>query len=364
MTAMKILNGLRDVKILEGGFLAPKGFLTEEFYGNYMLKTARPMATAILPNTNSFAAKYLLKCEIRAHKRQIERLIIGFDAVGFSKKYEKRTEEKVRLFTKGSRIKEEETLILPLPYVSEEKKTALMSGKDGFALSFSLGDDYPCKIGGFAFGSAKDVDAPRIVLITTDVKITKELLKSALQSAVKDTFLMMNGGNGENDAYYAVSSCCAENALISVKDLEYDKFLKAMRFSLDELAKQTAFEGAAKPLKLSIKGATSKQSAKTIMKNIFDRGSVTKLEGETLAFSLLEALGSTGIEFYKDRLNAFLSSSVGDLRFLEDGCALPIFEKRLENILSAQTVELVVNLGLGNFSASGWTCVCKNFKKV
>ncbi len=361
MTAMKILNGLRDVKILEGGFLAPQGFLIEDFYGDYMLKTKRPMATVVVSNTNSFAAKYLLKCEVRAYKRQIERLIIGFDAVGFSKKYEKKTEEKVRLFTKGSRIKEEETLILPLPYADEEKKAALLSGKDGFALSFSLGDDYPCTIGGMVFGSAKDVDAPRIAFITTDVKIKKELLKSALQSAINDTFLMMNGGNGENDAYYAVSSCCAENALISVKDVEYDKFLKALRFTLDELAKQMAFEGGAKPLKVSVKGATSKQAAKSIIKNIFERGSVTRLERETLAFSMFEALGSTGMTFYKDRLNAYLTSSVGTLRFLEEGCALPVLEERLMNILSAETVEIVVELGLGNFSASGWSYHSKNF---
>ena len=358
---MKLLNGVRDVKIIEGGFLAPQGFLIEDFYGDCMLKTTRPMATVVLPNTNSFASSYLLKCEVRAKKRQIERLIIGFDAVGFSRKYEKRTEEKVRLFTKGSRIKEEETLILPLPYTSEEKKAALLSGKDGFALSFSLGDDYPCTVAGMTFGSAKVVDAPRMALITTDVKITKDLLRSALKTAVNDTFLMINGGNGENDAYYGVSSCAAQNALISEKDSEYDKFLKALRFTLDELAKRMAFEGGEQPLKVCIKGATSKQAGQALIKRIFERGSVATLQAETLALSVVRALGSTGEVFYKERLSAYLSSSQGKLRFLEEGYALPVASERLENICSAETVELVIELGLGNFSASGWTYVLKKF---
>lgn len=357
MRTMKLLNGVRDVKIIDGGFLAPKGILIEDFYGDAMLKTQKPMATAVVPNSNSFADSYLLKCEVRAKKRQIERMIIGFDAVGFAKKYEKRTEDKVRLFTKGSRIKEEETLILPLPYATEEKKTALLSGKDGFALSFSLGDDYPCVIGGMAFGSAKDVDAPRVVFITTDVKITKDLLKSALQSAVKDSVLMMNGGNGEHDAYYAVSSNCAENALIAVKDLEYDKFLKALRFTMDELAKQMAAEGEVQPMKVCIKGATSKQAGQMIIKNLFARGSVVKLRADTLAFSVFETLGSTGISFHKERLCAYLSSSQGKLRFLENGDAIPVSKERLEKIVNVGWVELTIELGLGNFSASGWTYV-------
>lgn len=361
MTNMKILNGLRDVKILEGGFLSPKGFRIEDFYGDFMLKTARPMATVVIPNTNSFAAKYLLKCEVRAYKRQIERLIIGFDAVGLSRQYKGRTEEKVRLFTKGSRIKEEETLILPLPYADEEKKEALLSGKEGYAFSFSLGDDYPCTIGGMVFGSAKVVEAPRVALLTTDVKITKELLKSALQSVVKDTFLMMHGGNGANDCFYAVSSCAAENAVIVVKDVEYDKFLKALRFVADELAKLMAFEGGAKPLKFCVRGATSKQAAKSIVKNALDRGSVARLNGKKLALAVFEALGSTGMTFYKERLSAYLSSSSGRLQFLEEGYPLPISEERLAELLSEETVEIVTELGLGNFSASGWTCVCKNF---
>lgn len=357
MRNMKLLSGVRDVKIIEGGFLAPKGFLIEDFYGDYMLKTVKPMATAILPNSNSFADKYLLKCAVRAHKRQIERMIIGFDAVGFGKQYEKRTEEKVRLFTKGSRIKEEETLILPLPKASDEKREAVMQGRDGFALSFSLGDDYPCVIGGMVFGSAKDVDAPRIALITTDVKITKDLLKSALKSAIKDTFLMINGGNGEHDAYYAVSSCTAENAVIAVKDLEYDKFVKALRFTVDELAGLMARDGGEKPLKICIKGATSKQAGQAIVKTIFERASIAKLEADNLAFSVIEALGSTGMTFYKERLFSYLSSSQGTLRFLDEGYALPIHTERLKSVLTAERIELVIELGLGNFSASGWTYV-------
>ena len=77
-----------------------------------------------------------------------------------TEKYSTKPKERMKVFTKGSRIKEEETLILTLPYESEEKKAKILSGEDGFALSFSLGDDYPCVVGGFALGSIAEMDKP------------------------------------------------------------------------------------------------------------------------------------------------------------------------------------------------------------
>ena len=357
MKKVKLIAGVRDTEIVSGGFTAPKGFKISDFPGGAIFTTVRPMMSAIVANTNSFRGGYLSKCIVRARKRQTERFIIAFDAAGLTEKYSTKPKERMKVFTKGSRIKEEETLILTLPYESEEKKAKILSGEDGFALSFSLGDDYPCVVGGFALGSIAEMDKPRCALLTTDVKIRKPLLESALKSAVRDSFLMLEGGNGPLDCFYAVSSCSAENAVLAEKDTEYEKFVKALRFVAEELARRIASSGGKKLLKITVKGATSKQAAKIVVRNAFARGGVANWNEKTFADGALEAIATTGLPLHKEYVSVCVVSSFGRLFVVDRGFPLPVSARMLEEHRNADDIEVVMNIGIGNFFASGWTYI-------
>ena len=357
MKKVKLIAGVRDTEIISGGFTAPKGYKISDFPCGAIFTTTRPMMSAIVANSNSFRGTYLSKCVVRARKRQTERFIIAFDTAGLTEKYLRRPAERMKLFTKGSRIKEEETLILSLPWASEERKAKILSGEEGFALSFSLGDDYPCAIGGFAFGSVANMDEPRCALLTTDVKIRKPLLESALKSAVRDSFLMLEGGNGPMDCFYAVSSCSAENAVLSEKDTEYEKFVKALRFVAEELAVRIAGADGKKVLKITVKGATSKQAAKLVVRNAFSRASVVNWDEKTFAQSALEAIATTGLPLHKEFVSVSVLSSFGTLFVVDRGYPLPVSAHMLEEHRNAEDVELIMDIGIGNFSASGWTYI-------
>ena len=340
--------------------MAPKGFLIEPFgEDQLLLKPVRRMNVAMLTNTNTFASSYLLKCERRSKRRKIEWLLIAFDSIGLTRAYEGRIEAKMRAYTKGSRIKEVQTLIFPLPKVEAERIRSISSGEDGFAFSFFLGDDYPCTVAGMAYGSAKNRGAGRSVLLLTDVKISAELLRKALKAAVKETFSMLLGGNGRNDCIYALSSCEAENLIVTEKDVEYDKFCRALKFVADELAKRIACAGEEKPLRYTVKGAYSKQAARAVVKTLLQREDVALLAHERLAEDVLQAVGGTPALASRERLTIDIVSPTGKLCLFTEGYALPVSVERFGEVLLGEEIEVVADLAVGNFSASGWTYVHK-----
>ena len=81
--------------------------------------------------------------------------------------------------------------------------------------------------------------------VTTDVAISKELLQHALSEDVKDTFNMVSvdGDTSTNDTLLLLANGMAGNAEITEQNEDYKKFVEALHYINETLAKKMAGDG-------------------------------------------------------------------------------------------------------------------------
>ena len=81
--------------------------------------------------------------------------------------------------------------------------------------------------------------------VTTDAKISKEMLQEALSEDVKDTYNMISvdGDTSTNDTCLLLANGEAGNEEIITKNDDYIKFKEALNFVNTTLAKKMAGDG-------------------------------------------------------------------------------------------------------------------------
>ena len=108
--------------------------------------------------------------------------------------------------------------------------------------------------------------------ITTDAKISKEMLKKAVSAAVVDSFNMISvdGDTSTNDTLLVMANGLAENAEINAENEDYKAFYEALEFVTKYLAKKMAGdgEGATKLLECKVTGAKTEEDAKKTAKSV------------------------------------------------------------------------------------------------
>lgn len=222
------------------------------------------------------------------------------------------------------------------------------------SFAFDLGD-YPCKIGAvFKGGKVNPNMATFLAFLTTDVNISSPMLQKALEAEVRETLNLLNIGNisSPNDTVCIFANGRAGNYKIDCADSEYKKFSLALRLFLREICKEIAKEGAQTLLTCNVKGARSKEVARSIAKTLVGSEIVKesiarrKMNTEGILFSILERVSGDA-----ERMRLSLRSKKGEIVFYEEGSAMPPSYESLERICSAQEVELCVSLREGNFQA-------------
>ena len=142
------------------------------------------------------------------------------------------------------------------------------------AYKFKVGGKM-CTIGGIAKGSGMIHPnmATMLVFITTDINIEPAVLQTALSEDVKDSFNMVSvdGDTSTNDMCCILANGLAGNSRIdSILCDGYGEFKKALFAVTSYLCRNIARdgEGATKLIEVSVSGAATKETAKTVAKSV------------------------------------------------------------------------------------------------
>jgi glutamate N-acetyltransferase/amino-acid acetyltransferase len=198
--------------------------------------------------------------------------------------------------------------------------------------------------------------------VTTDVAISKELLQKALSAVVDDSYNMISvdGDTSTNDTVLVLANGLAGNDKITKEESDYQQFAAALREVNIFLAKQIAGdgEGATALFEVKVIGGESKDQAVAISKSVIT-SSLTKaaIFGHDANWGrILCAMGYSGVTFDPERVDLFFESKAGKMQIIENGVALDYSEGQATKILSEPEVSALVDIKMGDASATAWGC--------
>ena len=235
--------------------------------------------------------------------------------------------------------------------------------KKEIALEFEIAGT-KVKMGGMCKGSGMIHPNMCTMLgfVTTDVAIDKALLLKALREDVVDTFNMVSvdGDTSTNDSFIVLANGQAKNKLIDSEGEDYKTFKEALHQINVELAKMMAGdgEGATALFEVKVVGAQSKDQARTLAKSVVT-SSLTKaaIFGHDANWGrILCALGYSGEKFNPDHMELWFESNEGKILIYKDGNAVDFSEEDATNILSAKEVTALVDIQMGEETATAWGC--------
>lgn len=231
------------------------------------------------------------------------------------------------------------------------------------AVTFKIGET-KVTIGGMAKGSGMIHPnmCTMLSFLTTDAKISGKALRKALSADVEDTYNMISvdGDTSTNDTVLLLANGMAGNEKIRYGTPEYEKFCQALHYVNETLAKQMAGdgEGATALLEVKIKGARTKEQAKTLARSVVCSSLVkTAVAGHDANWGrILCAMGYSGAGFDPEKLDLFLESRAGKLQVYGDGRALDYSEEKATEILSQPEVTVMADIKEGEKEAVAWGC--------
>lgn len=249
---------------------------------------------------------------------------------------------------------------------SEDAATAIMTTdlkRKEIALTFEI-DGKTCTIGGIAKGSGMIHPnmATMLCFLTTDVKISSEMLSQALIFVTDNTFNMVSvdGDTSTNDMASLMASGLAGNHEIDCEDEEYDLFVNALYVVMMNLSREIARdgEGATKLLECVVNGAKTKKDAKAIAKTIIASSLVkTAMFGADANWGrVLCAAGYADAEFNPAKVDVMFSSESGTIEVCKQGAGIDFSEFNAKKILTEGEIRILVSLGDGDGSAIAWGC--------
>jgi glutamate N-acetyltransferase/amino-acid N-acetyltransferase len=246
-----------------------------------------------------------------------------------------------------------------------EKALAAIMTTDTFSKScayeFTLGGKQ-AKIAGIAKGAGMIHPnmATMLCFITTDASINPDVLKQALSQAVELSFNMISvdGDTSTNDMVAVLANGQAENEQINSTTCQsYQEFYSALKTVCTELAQLIVRdgEGATKFLEINVKRAMSFADAKCAAMAIAKSPLVkTAFFGQDPNWGrILCAVGYSGAKTQPEKT----SLAIGDLTIVENGQGAAGFDTaKLKEVMAAKDIVITVDLGLGDVSATVWTC--------
>lgn len=226
-------------------------------------------------------------------------------------------------------------------------------------------DGQTIRINGIAKGAgmiAPDM-ATMLSFIFTDAPIAADVLQKALSAETEGSFnaVTVDSDTSTSDTVLLFATGAAKSRgvqpLTSIEDKRFVGFRSALRRLMQDLAQQIVRdgEGATKFVEVKVTGAESSVSAKRIALSIANSPLVkTAVAGEDANWGrVVMAVGKAGEPADRDRLAIWF----GDVRVAVDGERDPDYsEDAASAVMKEQEIELRVDLGLGDGSATVWTC--------
>lgn len=215
-------------------------------------------------------------------------------------------------------------------------------------------------VGGIAKGSG--MIHPRLgtmlSFLTTDAAVDMDFLGTALKRAVDVSFNMVSidGDTSPNDSVLIMANGLAGNEPIKQKLESAAAFQQALNQVCIYLAKAIAGdgEGATRLIEVTVSGALSKASARLAARTIVGSPLVkTAVHGNDPNWGrIIAALGRSGAEVVESKI----SLSIGGIRLVEGGIALPFNKNKAVKALKGGLVSIDLNLNLGKATATAWGC--------
>ena len=231
------------------------------------------------------------------------------------------------------------------------------------AVEFEIGGKV-CKIGGIAKGSGMIHPnmATMLVFITTDCKISSEMLQKALSTDIQSTFNMVSidGDTSTNDMVCVIANGMAENAEICEDNDDFKTFMKALNTVTVNLCRKIAGdgEGATKLLECKVWGAETEETAKTVAKSVIC-SSLTKaaMFGADANWGrVLCAIGYSKAKVDVNKIDVSFKSNKGEIPVCVNGAGIEFSEEKAKEILLEEVIEILINLNSGEASSTAWGC--------
>lgn len=198
--------------------------------------------------------------------------------------------------------------------------------------------------------------------VTTDAAISKELLVKAVKKDVIDSFNMISvdGDTSTNDTLLVLANGMAENPVITEENEDYKVFCEALHAVTTMLAKKMAGdgEGATALFETKVIHADTKQNARILAKSVIC-SSLTKaaIFGHDANWGrILCALGYSGVNFDPENVDLYFEAEGKKMAIFSKGVACDYSEEEASAILSCKEVTALVDMHMGEESATAWGC--------
>ncbi len=231
------------------------------------------------------------------------------------------------------------------------------------AFEFTVGGK-TCRIGGIAKGSGMIHPnmATMLVFVTTDCKISAEMLQKALSADVKDSFNMVSvdGDTSTNDMVSVLANGMAENTEIVCEGEDFDAFCEALAGVTQYLCRKIAGdgEGATKLLECKVCGAKDEKTAKIVAKSVICSSlfKAAMFGADANWGRVLCAIGYAGADVDVMKVDVAFRSVKGEISVCKNGAGVPFSEEKAKEILLEKEIEVLIALNEGNGEATAWGC--------
>ena len=215
-------------------------------------------------------------------------------------------------------------------------------------------------IGGAAKGSGMihpDL-ATMLCFLTTDAAVDINILQQSLKKAADVSFNMLSvdGDTSPNDMVLIMANGIAGNETITQGSQQAEAFQEALNTVCIYMAKSIARdgEGASKLIEVTVDTARNtreaSQAARTIVSSPLVKAAIHGSDpnwGRVIA-----AAGRSGAEVVESKIDL----EIGGICLVKKGNILPINKKEAVRVLSVDEVRIVLNLNIGDGTATAWGC--------
>ncbi|GEQ16482.1 MULTISPECIES: bifunctional glutamate N-acetyltransferase/amino-acid acetyltransferase ArgJ [Clostridium] len=391
-----------EIKYIDGGVTAPKGFLASGIYCGIKQGSVKKDLALIYSEVPAKASGMFTKnkvkgapiyiCKDHLSNKKAQAIIInsgnantctGDDGLSKAKKM-------TALQAKALNLKADDVLVastgvigVPLnidaikdgiPLLTEKlsKKgnqdaaSAIMT-TDTFmkelAAEFYIGDT-KVTLGTMAKGSGmiEPNMGTMLSFITTDISISPQLLDEALKSTVTITYnrVSVDGDTSTNDSIFILANGQANNPTITEKDENYYTFVNVLKEINTIMAKNIAKdgEGATKLLECQVIGATNEKDAVLFGKSVINSSLVkTAMFGSDANWGrILCALGYANVDFDPEKVDVSFESCAGEIEVCKNGSSVAFDEDKAKKVLDQKEIIIKINLSQGECTAYVWGC--------
>ncbi|MBO8155421.1 MAG: bifunctional ornithine acetyltransferase/N-acetylglutamate synthase [Bacillaceae bacterium] len=200
--------------------------------------------------------------------------------------------------------------------------------------------------------------ATMLGFITTDANISPALLQKALGEITDVTFnqITVDGDTSTNDMVIVLANGEAGHEELHENHPDWGVFLKGLTKVCEDLSKQIARdgEGATKLIEVNVKGASSKEEANIIAKNIVGSSLVkTAIYGTDANWGrIVGAIGYSNARVDPEEIEIY----IGPYLTFRNGVPQSFSEEEAKKYLQREHIDINVILNKGDQDGKAWGC--------